>query len=235
MAQIEVSARIAAHLHDRLYSHLFPGDGDEHGAILLCGVQQSSKRLRLLVREVILAEEGHDFILSQRGYKELTAQFVAKWARYCANHGLAYIAVHNHFEGDSVSFSRNDLDSHERGYPALLQLTKGGPVGAFVFATRAVAGDIWTEEGRFTLDSLTVIGPRIQVLRPRPVRSKDGSISSNEAFDRHRRLFGSEGQTILSSLKGVIVGLGGGGSLANEWLARLGIGHIVAIDPKRIK
>jgi molybdopterin/thiamine biosynthesis adenylyltransferase len=32
------------------------------------------------------------------------------------------------------------------------------------------------------------------------------------------------------SLKVGIIGLGGGGSLMNEWLARLGVGHIVAID-----
>lgn len=233
MAQIEVTARMARKAFDRLYDHLFPGDGDEHGAVLLCGVQRTGKRMRLLVRQVVLAEEGTDFVLSRRGYKELTAPFVAKWARYCAERGLAYIAVHNHFDGDRVSFSGNDLASHERGYPALLQLTKGGPVGAFVFATRAVAGDIWTEEGRFNLSSLTVVGPQVRVFRPRPLELEGGQ--TNDVFDRHRRLFGSQGQAILSTLKGVIIGAGGGGSLANEWLARLGVGQLVTIDPKRIK
>jgi molybdopterin/thiamine biosynthesis adenylyltransferase len=49
------------------------------------------------------------------------------------------------------------------------------------------------------------------------------------------RLFGDLGQEILSRLKVGIIGLGGGGSLVNEWLARLGVGHIVGIDFDQIE
>jgi hypothetical protein len=42
------------------------------------------------------------------------------------------------------------------------------------------------------------------------------------------------GQSLLSQTKVGIIGLGGGGSLINEWLARLGVGHIVAVDFDRI-
>jgi tRNA A37 threonylcarbamoyladenosine dehydratase len=54
-------------------------------------------------------------------------------------------------------------------------------------------------------------------------------------YDRHARLFGDVGQEILANLKIVIIGLGGGGSLINEWLSRLGVGHIVAIDFDRVE
>jgi hypothetical protein len=47
-------------------------------------------------------------------------------------------------------------------------------------------------------------------------------------------LFGDIGQEILSNLKVGIIGLGGGGSLLNEWISRLGVGHIVAVDFDRI-
>src|SRR5271170_3456618 len=114
MAEITVKMRMAGGAFDKLYRHLFPGDRDEHAAVLLCGVQNSDSGMRLLVREVIIAQEGTDFVHSKRGYKELTAAFVAKWARFCANSNLAYIAVHNHFEGNTVCFSRNDMESHER-------------------------------------------------------------------------------------------------------------------------
>lgn len=38
----------------RLRAHLFPGDGDEHGAALLCGVANSPRGPRLLVRDIVL-------------------------------------------------------------------------------------------------------------------------------------------------------------------------------------
>src|SRR5207245_11405195 len=42
------------------------------------------------------------------------------------------------------------------------------------------------------------------------------------------------GQHILSGVKVGIIGLGGGGSLLNQWLAHLGVGHIMAIDFDRV-
>jgi len=53
-------------------------------------------------------------------------------------------------------------------------------------------------------------------------------------YDRQARLFGDVGQAILGSLKVGIIGAGGGGSLLNEWLSRLGVGHIVAVDYDRV-
>ena len=53
------------------------------------------------------------------------------------------MAIHNHGGRESVEFSGDDLQSHERGYPALLDIMRGVPVGALVFASDAIAGDIW--------------------------------------------------------------------------------------------
>lgn len=226
-----VSVRMDRPLFRVLYEHLFPGDGDEHGAVIAAGICESSKGTRLLAREVFLARDGVDYVPGTRGYRALTAQFVAEKSDYCASHNLCYLAVHCHSGQDTVSFSPDDLASHQRGYPALLDITGGGPVGALVFARHAVAGEIWTREGVSPLDSLTVVGPRVITLYPsRRVQPRPASLT----YDRHARLFGDVGQAILSSLKVVIIGLGGGGSLLNEWLSRLGVGHIVAVDYDRV-
>ena len=84
------------------------------------------------------------------------------------------------------------------------------------------------------LDHMTVIGPRIRTIYPEPARRSPGS---DPIYDRHARLFGDLGQDILSRLKVGIIGLGGGGGVARqgEWLARLGVGHIVAVDFDRIE
>ena len=48
-------------------------------------------------------------------------------------------------------------------------------------------------------------------------------------------MFGDRGQEILGGLKVAVIGLGGGGSLINQMLARLGVGHILAVDPDEVE
>ena len=47
---LPVSLTIDAPMYEHLYEHLFPGDGDEHGAIILAGIAQTSRGTRLLAR-----------------------------------------------------------------------------------------------------------------------------------------------------------------------------------------
>lgn len=210
-----------------LFAHLFPGDGDEHGAVLAAGVARTEGGTRLLVRELIPARDGKDYVAGQRGYRMLTADFVRDAALHCRDERLAYLAVHNHGGRHSVGFSTPDLASHERGYPALLDLLRGQPVGALVLAQEAIAGDIWWPGGRTTLTSATVLGWPIRVLRPEPV----AEAGSDETFDRQSRLFGDRGQAMLRELHVGVIGAGGVGSLLVEYLARLGVGRLTIADP----
>ena len=41
-------------LFDELHRHLFPGDHDEHGAVILAGIAKTNSETRFLAREVIL-------------------------------------------------------------------------------------------------------------------------------------------------------------------------------------
>lgn len=217
---------------DQLVSHLFPGDGDEHGAVLSAGLVQTSRGSRLLVRSVTTAADGIDYVAGDHGYRMLTPSFVRDQVLACAESGLTYLAVHNHGGSDLVGFSGDDLASHERGYPALRDILDGGVVGALVFAPNAVAGDLWLPDGhRVALDSMRVIGASARTLRPSPC---DAPAGVGETYDRQARLFGDRGQGILREQKVGVIGAGGIGSLVIEYLARLGVGHIVAIDPDRL-
>lgn len=217
---------------DQLSSHLFPGDGDEHGAVLSAGMVQTSRGSRLLVRSVATANDGTDYVPGEFGYRMLTPSFVRDQVLDCADDGLAYLAVHNHGGRDHVGFSGEDLASHERGYPALRDILDGTVVGALVFAHNAVAGDLWLPGGeRVVLDSMRVIGSSSKTLRPSPCATPAGA---NATYDRQARLFGDRGQRLLSDQKVGVIGAGGIGSLVLEALARLGVGHILAIDPDRL-
>lgn len=216
-------------LFAQLHAHLFPGDHDEHGAVLLVGVSETPNGARLLVREMLLAKDGVDYVRGQRGYRMLTGRFVARAAARARDERLAYLAVHNHRGTDQVAFSDDDLASHRRGYPALLDIVDGLPVGALVFAENAVAGSLWLgPETQRQLRQLTVLGMPQQRLFPSPpARAPE----REEEYDRQARIFGDRGQALLSQLTVGVIGAGGIGSLIIELLARLGVSHFIIIDP----
>ena len=226
-----VSLRLTSELAAALEKHLFPGDGDEHGAVIGAAVVEVTNGYRLLGRRLFLAEDGVDYIPGTFGYRMLTADFVRRCVLACADEGLAYLAVHNHFGSDTVEFSDTDIASHKRGYPALLDILDGPPVGGLVFARKSVAGDIWMSAEQQRELSYTAIVGRSQALW---YPSLSRPANADPLYDRQVRLFGDRGQEILASQKVGIIGAGGAGSLINEYLARLGVGHLIVVDYDRL-
>ena len=221
---------ITSGLYGELRRHLFPGDGDEHGAVILAGTCQSDRGLRLVARELHLARDGVDYVPGKRGYRMLKAEFIQSKILRARDQRLAYLAVHNHGGTDSVGFSRTDMVSHERGYPALLDVARGMPVGALVFARSAVAGDLWLPgRDRASLSHAAIVGHRRHLLFPMP-ETKAGMVGM---YDRQSRLFGDSGQDLLRRTRVGIVGLGGAGSILAELMGRLGVGEFVLADPDR--
>jgi molybdopterin/thiamine biosynthesis adenylyltransferase len=218
-------------LYGRLHRHLFPGDHDEHAAVIVAGIAESESEVRLLARELFLAADGVDYVPGKRGYRMLKAGFIADRIAMCSGERLVYLAVHNHGGQDSVQFSSDDLRSHQRGYPALLDIVRGMPVGALVFAENAVAGSIWlSSERQIELSEAIVAGGSRRRLAAAPLLQPK---LCSAAYDRQARLFGDAGQAILGRAKVGIIGLGGAGSLIAEYLGRLGVGSFVLVDPDR--
>ncbi len=217
-------------LYSSLQDHLFPGDSDEHGAIILAGTCQSDRGLRLIARELHLAEDGKDYVQGQRGYRMLRAEFIQSRILRARDMKLAYLAVHNHGGMDHVSFSADDMASHERGYPALLDIARGMPVGALVFAKSAIAGDLWFPGSiRAELSYAAIVGNRRSLLRPDPLTNA----TISREYNRQSLLFGNTGQKLLLEARVGIIGLGGAGSILAELLGRLGVGEFILADPDK--
>lgn len=85
---------------------LFPGDSDEHGAVVLCGLTKTENGNRLLARHVVPAEDGVDYVPGGRGYRHLKGEFVTRQLRIAKDLGLVYLAVHNHGGHGQVAFRR---------------------------------------------------------------------------------------------------------------------------------
>jgi ThiF family len=225
--------RVARHEFDRLFTHLFPGDHDEHGAVLLAGTALVNNQLVLYTREVHPAQEGADYVEGTYGYRALSPKFIHRLITRARDQRLAYLAVHNHGTDTNVGFSSIDMDSHERGYPALLQIAKGMPVGALVAGRRSLQADIWLPGGnRLQLDEAVLVGQTISRLTPAP---KLSAAQTSDNYDRQVRMFGKAGQELLARSRVGIVGLGGIGSLVAEYLARLGVGEFCLVDNDRVE
>jgi hypothetical protein len=220
--------RITRYDFDTLFAHLFPGDGGEHGAVLLAGVSRTDGHLILYVREVHLAEEGVDYVPGSVGHRALAPAFIHRLITRARDQRLAYLAVHNHGTDREVAFSSIDFDSHSRGYPALLQIARGMPVGALVLGRRSAQADVWLGDGhRIDLDHAVVVGSTVEKLFPSPRRR---AAKTQETYDRQVRMFGALGQSELATCRVGIIGLGGIGSLVAEYLSRLGVRHFCLVD-----
>lgn len=218
---------------EQLNAHLFSGDGDEHGAVLLCGEVRTPRRHRLLVREVVSAVDGVDYMPGARGYRHLSGEFVTRQLRRAKDLDLVYLAVHNHGGRGSVGFSSADLESHERGYPTLVQV-RGGIVGGLVLAQDAVAGDIWFEDGhREEVSVTTIVADGMRQLRDARLTrcGPNNTLIGLEVHARQSLMFGEAGQEVLQRLRVAVVGAGGVGMLIIQALSRLGVGEFVVIDP----
>ena len=225
--------RISRWDYDRLMQHLFPGDHDEHGAVLLAGVARLRGRLVLCVREVHPAIFGSDYVEGQTGYRALSPPFIHRLITRARDERLAYLAVHNHGSDREVSFSSIDMASHERGYPALLQINRSVPVGALVFGRRSVQADIWLEGGgRLDLEEAVVVGSTVERLTPAPRVDTNGP---QQTHDRQVRMLGRIGNNALRRSRVAVIGLGGVGSIVTEYLSRLGVGDFLLIDPDRLE
>src|SRR5258708_16346808 len=103
-------------------------------------------------------------------------EFIQSRIRRARDLKLAYLAIHNHGGSTSVGFSSDDYASHERGYPSLVDISRGMPVGALVFAPSAVAGDLWFEgRKRADLKEAIVLGNRRELLYPSPPKRTHGT------------------------------------------------------------
>ncbi len=225
--------RLPGPLWEEVRHHVL-GDGAQElppgAGVLYCGVARSSRVTRLLAREFVRAVDGVDYVPSKVGHGALTAGFTLDAALRAENTGLVPLLVHGHRAIDFVEFSPIDLASHARGYPALVK-NADGPVGGLVIGERAVDVDLYLPRGgRIRSHRAVVVGQNAERLG-----QSSTAATPSRAADRHARLFGDAGLEILSSSKVTVVGAGGVGMLAVQWLAMLGVGQLVVVDPGRVK
>ena len=228
---IPVTLSLSGLQHEHLKDFLFPGDGNEAVAILLCGRCDGDRRHRLLVREV----HGIPYDLCfERTPERVTwpPDYTAPILERAAELGLSVVKVHSH-PGGYTEFSRTDDESDARLLPIIRGWVEAHiPHGSAVMLPGgAMFGRVMHPDGtKEAISCIAVAGDDLLFWYADKGEGKvPGFLASQaQAFDQG---------TIdrLRRLSIAVIGASGTGSPVIEQLVRLGVGELVIVDYDRME
>ncbi len=223
------TVRMTSEQHSQLMSHLFPGDGCEAVALLLCGRRESESRPALVVRKVVPVPYASCSVRTpdrvQWSTDVLDELIPEIWKS-----NASVIKVHCHPGGFDCFSDLDDVSDQElatsfdglfkegRMHGSLVLLPDGS-----LFGRTLQSGSIGDD-----LRSILVIGNNIEVWSRQRVEQREDDRRTQQAF-------GAGTVRALSSLQVAVIGCSGTGSVVIEQLARLGVGGFVLVDPDHIE
>lgn len=222
--------RISGAHHRALKAHLFPGDGLEAAALLLCGHRKGQYVTAILAAEVFpvpyaACTKRRPDVLSWR------TEVIVPALERAAKREYSVVKVHSHPTGFE-SFSALDDDSDSRLFPSVYGWINGGVphASAVMLPDGRMFGRVVDERARFaSLDAISIADHDINFWH-------DSGKDLNAPFHvKNAQAFGSGTVATLSELSVAVVGCSGTGSPVIEQLARLGVGRLVLIDPDIVK
>ncbi len=212
--------------HERLQRHLFPGDGLEAVALLLCGRASSKDRLRLVVHEIHLVPH----LLCERTPVSVTwpTDSLPDLLHRAARRGLSLIKVHGHAAVEH--FSEAD-DASDLELSGCLEAWAPGPHGsAIMLEAGHMIGRLFTKDGFLMLDRVNLAGDDLPIWD-----SRRPTTAVPEHARRVAQAFGTGTFEVLKGLRVGVVGCSGTGSVVIDQLARNAVGELVLVDPDRIE
>ncbi len=222
--------RMTGSHYGKLRSHLFPGDGREAVALLLCGRRNGEEKHVLTVRDV--TPVPHEVCMIRTPDQVTWPTDAADpILRRAYGKGQSIVKVHSHTL-DYPTFSKTDNDSDRAFLQSVCSFLDDGLAHASVIMLpdgKCFGRVVEYEDIGPELSSIIVVDDDLKVwTTARP--------TLHEAFSaRHAQVFGQGTTALLHSLSAAIVGCSGTGSIVAEQLARLGIGRLVLVDPDLVE
>ncbi len=229
---MKYALRMTEAQHSEVRAHLFPDDGSEAIALLLCGRRKGMERHIFTVRKVVTVP----YDVCDRRLERVTwpTDFVDRLLEDAYGKGLAVVKVHSH-AADCRQFSPTDDRSDRALFAAVTSLLDDGQPHAslIMLPDGELFGRILGEDGNALapLSSIMVVGDELRIWTeyPHPCSTVTGFAM------RHAQAFGSGTTQLLRSLSVAVVGCSGTGSIVVEQLARLGVGRTVLVDPDTVE
>lgn len=213
--------------HQQLFRHLFPGDGMEAAAVMVCGRGTGHRTERLLVSEVRTAAHERsartDRTLSWPFGECFSPERIAELDR----EGKSFVTIHSHPSGFPQFSARDDRTDEELFSSAANWFDDGRPLGSAIMVPDGrIRARTVNERGEFTLmESVSVVGPDIRIWPSTQIRAGRAAEKTTE------QTFGRRTVRLLRGLRVGVVGCSGTGSVMIELLARNSVGELVLVDP----
>ena len=225
---MDTSLTMTARQADTLARHLFPADGCEAVAILLCGRRAGAARHRLVVQRVVtIPYEDCSVRLPDR--VTWSTKRLEPLLSEAARLDLAIVKIHGHVAYDS--FSEVDDTSDRALFSSVYSWTDGGPHGsAIMMDDGRIFGRVVDEAGGFEpFAHVNVVGDDLHFWHA------DQPIEIEGFGQRIAQAFGAGTYARLRRLRIAVVGCSGTGSPVIEQLARNCVGALVLVDPDHIE
>lgn len=210
--------------HQHLLNLLFPGDGKEAVAILLCGRRDGDRRHRLVVREV----QGipHDQCRPSTTAVTWSPDYIAPILDRAAAEHLSVVKVHSHPNG-FAAFSSIDDDGDMRLLPMIRGWVEADILhGSIVMLPDGqMFGRVWRDGRLEPIDCISVAGDDLHFWY-----ADAGSVDAPDFTASHAQAFDEGTIERLQRLSIGIIGASGTGSPTVEQAMRLGVGEIVNVD-----
>jgi hypothetical protein len=225
-----IKLRLTGQQHRELFTHLFPGDGKEAIAFVLCGRAVRNDEQIFCGRHVFLVP--HELCVRNAEGITWPGAFLGAQLGLAYRDNLAVVKIHSH-PGDYPKFSETDDLSDTHTY---------GAITSWMARDDAHLSGIMLSDGRLLIRhmdiaqeipaAVTVAGDDLAFWRQ---ADEEDNAEPDAAFEAHQQLFGEGTTSRLRQLRIGIVGCSGTGSVTAQLLFRLGVGSLVFVDDQPIE
>ncbi len=229
---MQITLTLTESQHRHLRELLYPGDGLESVALMLCGRRAGANRHKLVVRQIIPLPDSA-YIDRAPDRVSWKTDILITLLNEAAKSQLAVVKVHSH-PGGYTAFSAFDDMSDQALFPSVHGwIDDGQPHGSVILLPDGkLFGRAFELNGNIVpFDSIMVVGDDILIWNAEDISSK--SVPAHAK--RNVQVFGSATYDKLCRMHIAVVGCSGTGSIVIEQLARYGVGHLVIIDPKTLE
>lgn len=228
---MSAALRLSQSHHEIVRRHLFPGDGNEAVALLLCGRREDKDRPVLTAREVAVVPYEECSVRRPDRVVWSTAILDRLMTKIWKS-GLSVVKVHSHPGGydrfsslDDESDTALSISFDELFQEGLLHGSAAMLPDGSIFGRELIDGEIGEH-----FRSVMIAGDDIHIFGD---RRSAGPRDDDDL--RNRQAFGAGTVSLLRGLRVAVIGCSGTGSIVIEQLARLGVGEFVLIDPDIIE
>ncbi len=217
--------RISGKHYQILQHHLFPGDGKEAVAVVLCGRHEQDGLSILLTHKIKLIP--HEECKRDEDYINWKTDCIVPLLEEAEKSNMAILKIHSH-PGGYEQFSDIDNESDSSLFTSVFGWCDSDSVhaSAIMLPTGEIFGRVFTPNMESqSFNKVSVAGHQIMIW------DNDKDIQSDDFSVRTVQAFGEGTYSMLKKLKIGVIGCSGTGSPTIEQLSRLGIGTLVIVDP----